>query len=424
MRIALSNTGPPRLWYADMADGIFLNPTLRVKVTAIWNQRGVGARTMTIDPQRTPQLLRLARALAQATLGDSDAMDLDRDLHDKLVELGIIGDEARLPSGVAVSYDWPVRYVPLPDPNHVNFDPGVELTDLIVSDGCAIERGDALASRLHAEFVEPGDQVLTVRDAGTGITSLYRIPGSDHEGGFFARLLKFSGRPLRDAIAAGAVTREEVLHWGGQWQLLQRAHILVPVGYSVQHAAGWAKLCDGYRKELDRSKFVVLRKIFNPVQIALFREYYRAATAMGLLDYDDGQVEKRSVWPNEPVASYLHHQLVPLLDRIAPDDLQASYAYLAAYHEGAVLERHVDRPQCAWNLSVPLDSTPDTDETNAWPIYIEVDGEPHEVRLGLGDGVLYRGTDQYHWRNALPAMSTSTLCFFHFVDKTFAGSLK
>jgi hypothetical protein len=292
------------------------------------------------------------------------------------------------------------------------------LDDLMVSGQCAIERGEALSSRAHAAFVEPDDRVLTVGDAGTGILSLYRISRSDGQAGFFERLVAFAGRPLRDALAAGAITKSELTRWGGLSQLLQRAQVLVPVNHATQRAATWTERCARYREELRRSQFVVIRKIFNPVQIALFREYYRAAIAMGLLDYDDGQVERRSVWPNEPVAAYLHHQLVPLLDRIAPEELQASYAYLAAYHEGAVLERHKDRSQCAWNLSVPLDARPETDETRAWPIYLEVDGQPHEVRLGLGDGVLYRGTELYHWRNALPARNSNTICFFHFVGRS------
>lgn len=392
-------------------------------VTAIWNQRGVGARTMSVDPQRTPQLLGLARVLAQTVLGESDAIDLDGADRDKLLELGIIDDESRLPSTISFSYDWPVRHVPLPYANQLNFDPSVTLDALTISDQCAIAHGDALSSRLHAEFVEPGDRVLALRDAGTGITSLFRIPRSAPQAGFFDRLVAFAGRPLRDALAAGAITRDELRHWAGPSQLLQRALVLVPADHSARRAATWAALCDDHREELRRNQFAVLRKIFNPVQIALVREYHRAAIAMGLLDYNDGQVERRSVWPNEPVVSYLHHQLVPLLDRITPEPVKASYAYLAAYHEGAVLERHIDRSQCAWNLSVPLDATPETDETNAWPIYLEVDGKPHEVKLGLGDGLLYRGTDLYHWRNALPPGNANTICFFHFVDRSFSGSL-
>jgi alkylated DNA repair dioxygenase AlkB len=144
---------------------------------------------------------------------------------------------------------------------------------------------------------------------------------------------------------------------------------------------------------------------------------------MGMFAYDDGQVEKRSVAQDEAVAKFLHHQLVPLLNRIVVDPIKASYCYLAVYEPGAVLTRHTDRPQCQWNLSMPLDADPETDATSAWPIYLEVDGKPREVRLGLGDAVLYRGTELFHWRDAQPAGHRCTVCFFHFVSDDFEGSL-
>ncbi|MGH2609617.1 MAG: hypothetical protein ACRDHF_11100, partial [Tepidiformaceae bacterium] len=36
------------------------------------------------------------------------------------------------------------------------------------------------------------------------------------------------------------------------------------------------------------------------------------------------------------------------------------------------------------------------------------------VRLGLGDGLLYRGTELRHWRRAQPAGRTTMLACFHY----------
>ncbi len=50
----------------------------------------------------------------------------------------------------------------------------------------------------------------------------------------------------------------------------------------------------------------------------------------------------------------------------------------------------------------------------AWPICLEVEGETQEVRLEIGDAVLYRGSEFTHWRETLPDGQSVTLlfCFF------------
>ena len=43
--------------------------------------------------------------------------------------------------------------------------------------------------------------------------------------------------------------------------------------------------------------------------------------------------------------------------------------------------------------------------------------------LQVGDGLVYSGTDLWHWRDALPPGQRAIVCFFHFVPGDFAGSL-
>jgi hypothetical protein len=76
-----------------------------------------------------------------------------------------------------------------------------------------------------------------------------------------------------------------------------------------------------------------------------------------------------------------------------------------------------------WNLSLLVDTNPEMDLSGAWPIYLEVAGQVNEARLEMGDGVLYRGTEVPHWRNALPEGQTATLIFCHFVPVEFEQSL-
>jgi len=58
-----------------------------------------------------------------------------------------------------------------------------------------------------------------------------------------------------------------------------------------------------------------------------------------------------------------------------------------------------------------------------WPIYLEVDGQPSAKHLQTGDGLLYSGSEIWHWREALPEGQRAIICFYHFVPTSFSGSL-
>ncbi|MGB1192405.1 MAG: hypothetical protein ACPG3T_05740, partial [Pseudomonadales bacterium] len=118
------------------------------------------------------------------------------------------------------------------------------------------------------------------------------------------------------------------------------------------------------------------------------------------------------------------HRLAKLVSLITGEELQASYAYLGCYLGGAVLERHIDRAQCQYNLSIVFDMSDEEDNlVEPWPIYLQVKNKPVAVNLEVGSGLLYRGTDIEHWRDKLPEGHRAIVCFYHFVSPNFDGSL-
>jgi hypothetical protein len=173
-------------------------------------------------------------------------------------------------------------------------------------------------------------------------------------------------------------------------------------------------------------QYAVLREILPPAPRAQLRRHVRQLVERGYFPaLGDGQVELRAALHNEPSIASLHRGLAAILSGLGGETLQASYCYLSCYEAGAVLERHKDRPQCKYNLSLVLDMQgPEaTVEPEPWPIYLEIDGQPEAVRLQVGDGLAYSGTDIWHWRDALPAGQRAIVCFFHFVPDDFSGSL-
>jgi hypothetical protein len=189
-------------------------------------------------------------------------------------------------------------------------------------------------------------------------------------------------------------------------------------------AAQWQRQREAARESLRTRRYAELRGILPDAQCRKLRRYFRQMVERGYFPaLGDGQVELRASLHNQRTAAALHHGLAGIVNSICDEPVIASYSYLACYEEGAVLARHRDRKQCAYNLSLVLDMQGPTGEPEPWPIYMELDGNPTAVLLQVGDGLCYSGTDIWHWRDALPAGQRAIICFYHFVPAGFTGSL-
>ena len=267
----------------------------------------------------------------------------------------------------------------------------------------------AIADRVpHRESFLPASPILWVEDPATHTLSPY-WPNER-----MAETL--------DHLRSGRVSPSELPREVTE-RLLQ-ARVITPQGYEASRVSEWWLKCEGLRAQLEAEQYVVLRDVIAPLQLAALRGYFRQLDAAGCLVKENGPDDiDRHVMHNEPVSRFAHHQINALINQIVPEPVKPSYCYLSVYQPGAVLPRHIDRPQCVWNLSLMIDNDPDVQASDAWPIFLEVDKETREVRLDMGDGVLYRGTDVPHWREALPAGRRATLIFCHFVPLDFDQSL-
>jgi hypothetical protein len=87
------------------------------------------------------------------------------------------------------------------------------------------------------------------------------------------------------------------------------------------------------------------------------------------------------------------------------------------------LEKHTDRAQCEFSVTLCLDFSPEPELETPWPIQLETPTGRVAVYQALGDGLAYRGTRLPHFRSKLGEGQTSTSIFFHYVPADFAGSL-
>lgn len=184
----------------------------------------------------------------------------------------------------------------------------------------------------------------------------------------------------------------------------------------------WQRVNQSAKQQLSKG-YLILRKVISPFQIAALRAYTRALKQEGYFELGTTQVALRDVLYNEPLMQHMHAYLNQIVSTLVGEALKPSYSIIALYHAYAELHKHTDRAQCRWNVSLVLDTEPEQNKTQAWPIYIEHLDKAHVIQLEMGDLVIYKGTDNPHWRPPLQAGRQVTVGLFHFVAQSFSGVL-
>jgi hypothetical protein len=126
----------------------------------------------------------------------------------------------------------------------------------------------------------------------------------------------------------------------------------------------------------------------------------------------------------------LLEQLTPHFETASGKRLYPTYAYARLYEPGDELKAHTDRPSCEISVTITLGF-----EGNVWPIYFgdyadcdkgrkitNQQGEiknvinEREIKMNVGDAVLYRGMDKVHWREKYKEGQWQAQVFLHYVD--------
>ncbi len=384
--------------FSDSDDALALNPTLRVQLSVEWNVRGDFKHVRRVDPHRDRELAEFLFRLL-CTRDETD-LDVSPALELTLRKMGLVVPTRDLPTDCRLD-------LALPDPT-ADATPDESGNDFVVNELCT-PPGRSLPPSIASRIVWSDDlpdatQLLWVDDPGTGILAPYSTASE-------------TGRWAQALLEGAAVSEVPDAHR----DVLVASRVLVRPGDNGHRAARWQRQCAAQRLRWQTERYAILRDLLNPVQLKLFASYLRGMERAWQLR-PDGQDEGRLVRHREPLCEFVHGQVRDVVGRVLGEAVKSSYSYLTLYLPGNRLRRHRDRPQCQWNVSLVLDSTPSSDEAHAWPIYIETD-RVHEVRLGAGDAVLYSGVEADHWRDPQPELQTSLVALLHFVPEGFTGSL-
>lgn len=174
-----------------------------------------------------------------------------------------------------------------------------------------------------------------------------------------------------------------------------------------------------------RDSFVSLPGCVGAKTAARLAAHFAAALANGRLRHSSGKGPDRDVAHNDPAGRVMIAALRKAIGGVVGHPVKPSYSFASLYREGAELQRHTDRPQCEYTLSILVDYDPAPGGAPApWPVQLFPPGKPaRECRLPVGGGLLFRGRHIPHARPPLPAGHRCRILLLHYVDADFTGEL-
>jgi hypothetical protein len=111
----------------------------------------------------------------------------------------------------------------------------------------------------------------------------------------------------------------------------------------------------------------------------------------------------------------LLEQLLPHFENASGLKLYPTYSYARLYSQhGEELKNHRDRPACEISATITLGFDGDV-----WAIYMgdnEDKSNGTKIEMDVGDAVMYRGMDKWHWREPYFEGKWQAQVFLHYVD--------
>ncbi len=206
--------------------------------------------------------------------------------------------------------------------------------------------------------------------------------------------------------------------------VLSCAQVLVSTEHTNSRRETWSTAVQQCQARFRQNGYAPIAGLIHPFHLAALRRYYRRQIRRGAIRLGDDQSSRRYFAHNEPAARFFHLQLTKIVSILVGEPVKPSYVYMAAYQPGARLERHTDREQCAFSITLCVDYSPEPALATPWPLHLDTPRGTVSVYQALGDGLLYRGRELPHYRGSLAEGHTSTSIFFHYVAENFSGSLE
>ena len=160
-------------------------------------------------------------------------------------------------------------------------------------------------------------------------------------------------------------------------------------------------------------KYVHLADFLDKENCGQLTEQLKILAKQKTTTHDD-QCPKSEAIHGAVVFDSLLVQLLPHFETACGKKLLPTYSYARLYAPGEELKNHRDRESCEISATITLGFEGDT-----WPIYMGDDEDKTNasaIYMNVGDAVLYRGMEKYHWREEYKEGKWQAQVFLHYVD--------
>lgn len=176
----------------------------------------------------------------------------------------------------------------------------------------------------------------------------------------------------------------------------------------------------------------VMDDVFDQATAARIVEASRTAVAerSNNQDFENAEFGRDVIW-DHPLFSALQADLTPALSELAGRPLAPSYSFLSRYGSSGICDPHMDHPDSLFTFDYCIE------QSEEWPIYFSkvvdwpsaqtvqqldlsrIKDDPSfewtPYTLRPNQALLFNGSSQWHYRNAISPGGFCHLLFFHFI---------
>jgi hypothetical protein len=168
-------------------------------------------------------------------------------------------------------------------------------------------------------------------------------------------------------------------------------------------------------QEFQNKKYVHLKNVLDEQSCKNLTEYLKNLVNQQQTINDSQCPLSQAVHGSEQF-DLLLDALTPYFEKKSGLKLYPTYSYARLYNQqGEELKNHRDRPACEISATITLGF-----EGDVWSIYMgdyEDKTNGSKIDMAIGDAVMYRGCDKYHWREPYTEGQWQAQVFLHYVDQ-------